>query len=572
MVDLSLSGIGSTLFNTRNYGAVNVGSPAPAPLVLFDPAVIFSPTGRLEWVTNPTSGTLFRPTDDVYFLIGRRDLMYDAVVGSAPQAKDIVFQNLSPVPNPANVAPTPAENFWLTIGAQTGQVSVTEIGRHIQDYQNQTGNMLTTYDLHTSSTSSLAGDGNPNSRLRTRRPVFRPAGHERGRKVAMNLERLFQPLTPNPGPPHPHRGITLMEVLISMGVLAVGLMGVAALIPAGRHEIALGTRLEYASLVGRSAFRDMEIRGFLKPGTTGGTSYWIDGSGNPMWAPAAGQPPFNYQTPFTYTVAANQVYDTNYTSGPYTNQVSVAIDPLAIYSSAGGYGNRFPYNAQNYSPATAPTSPRPLTRIAPFDLTALTPANRRAVFDSLFRSSVDLITTADTTSKDLPPHQFWFKDATTPTPNPIRRGSDGNYSWLATITSDPTKPSLGGEVTVSVAVFYKRDLSRAGAGEFIAQGVTYVAGSTAELQISNIISNTAPPQTIKGVRPGQWVLLAGTLGTDPYYSQYRWVKVFSAGPLSGGVQRLSVSGDWAAPASRTDVWIFDNVVAVYEKTMTLDLN
>ena len=76
------------------------------------------------------------------------------------------------------------------------------------------------------------------------------------------------------------RGITLMEVLISMGVLAVGLLGVAALIPAGRYQVAQGSRLEYASMVGRSALREIEVRGLLNPGGADGstsTLNWVDG-------------------------------------------------------------------------------------------------------------------------------------------------------------------------------------------------------------------------------------------------------------------------------------------------------
>ena len=61
------------------------------------------------------------------------------------------------------------------------------------------------------------------------------------------------------------RGISLLEVLISMFVLAVGLMGVAALIPAGQHEIVEAAKLDNAAMLGRAAFRDMQVRGYLNP-------------------------------------------------------------------------------------------------------------------------------------------------------------------------------------------------------------------------------------------------------------------------------------------------------------------
>ena len=60
-------------------------------------------------------------------------------------------------------------------------------------------------------------------------------------------------------------GITLLEVLISMGVLLIGLMGVGAMIPAGRYEIMQGVKTDYATTVGRAAFRDLKARGYLNP-------------------------------------------------------------------------------------------------------------------------------------------------------------------------------------------------------------------------------------------------------------------------------------------------------------------
>src|ERR1041385_9577308 len=66
------------------------------------------------------------------------------------------------------------------------------------------------------------------------------------------------------------RGVTLLEVLISIGIMAVGLMGRMSLIPLGRMELAEADRFDNCSSVGRAAFRDLTVHGYLRP------EMWVD--------------------------------------------------------------------------------------------------------------------------------------------------------------------------------------------------------------------------------------------------------------------------------------------------------
>jgi hypothetical protein len=326
----------------------------------------------------------------------------------------------------------------------------------------------------------------------------------------------------------------LLEVLISIFVLAVGLLSVAALIPAGRHEIAQGSRLEYASMIGRSAFRDLKIRGMLNPlawqNAQGGTAIW-----DPM-------PP---HLPFKY--------------GPFnrTAHVGVVVDPLGAHA---GYANDFP--------DVPPSAGLRLRRITMPAFAA------REVADSVFRSNVDLITEENTNS-NLPPLQYSFKDATG---NAARRASDGNYTWLATIVSDQNTPALTTKLTVSVAVFYKRDLSSAGTGEYAvsvqpssttASGIGLGGG---DVRLIGLAPN-------KSMRPGDWMMLAGRrTATKPPPSRvidiYRWYRVVSAGNKNGNQQNVTLAGtDWDPTMLQGDTaaYLLDNIVAVYEKNMTLEV-
>jgi hypothetical protein len=356
------------------------------------------------------------------------------------------------------------------------------------------------------------------------------------------------------------RGISLLEVLISMFVLAVGLLGVAALIPAGHHEIAQGSRLEYASMIGRSAFRDLKVRGMLTPGNWDGTYYWRLQNGNPAWAPTGPDDP----QPFVV-------------NGAKSAHVAFALDPLGI---ANGFSGRFPHNPGMLRPF--------LTRIAPMDMTT-DPATAAALMDTVFRSSVDLITAENTTNRDLPPEQLIFTEnaGVVSTLRPslfgggdtfLRRASEGNYSWLATIVSDHSHTALSGTVTVSVAVFHKRDLSTAGAGEIAATAsVIGSPGTTGSIGLGggDVTINGITPAS-KVIRPGEWIMLAGRrlISSTQRYDYFRWYRVVSAGKKSGFSQRVSLAGtDWDPElfntAFGTSAFVFDNIVAVYEKNVTL---
>lgn len=137
----------------------NIGDVPDAPYVPFDPQIIFSPSGRLDYVTLG-GGVLARPTDPVFLLMGRRELMFD--VTNRGVAEDIVFQNLGPIPAAgATTPPPPAENFWVTIGYQSGLVTVSEVAPNFQDYENNSGLLTTLEDV-----INLTLNGNPTA------PIF----------------------------------------------------------------------------------------------------------------------------------------------------------------------------------------------------------------------------------------------------------------------------------------------------------------------------------------------------------------------------------------------------------------
>lgn len=63
----------------------------------------------------------------------------------------------------------------------------------------------------------------------------------------------------------PRPAISLIEVLISMGILSLGLLGVAAIFPVGGHYLATGDTYDRADAVAQAALADAAARGWLNP-------------------------------------------------------------------------------------------------------------------------------------------------------------------------------------------------------------------------------------------------------------------------------------------------------------------
>ena len=61
------------------------------------------------------------------------------------------------------------------------------------------------------------------------------------------------------------RGITLMEVLISLGILSVGLLSILSLVPAGRSQAVKATVYDQATFTANNALAAIVARGFLDP-------------------------------------------------------------------------------------------------------------------------------------------------------------------------------------------------------------------------------------------------------------------------------------------------------------------
>lgn len=382
------------------------------------------------------------------------------------------------------------------------------------------------------------------------------------------------------------RGISLLEVLISMFVLLFGLMGVAAVFPVGNHYAGKGEQYDRGAALTEAGFAELKARGMLKP------ELWLyadDPTGTevspltgaiPGAAPArnfrySARSPVVIQHPYTANSGQFNVTDTGTRPG-YT----FVIDP---FGAAAGLADAnittgldvFPYvdfSTSNldgvlnnvmppawrtsglpgtYWPIRRVTLPAP-DQAAPANTTSVIPLNE-AVAETIFRLHDD-VTTELPAAADRPGVQQWRAIDQTSTPDPkkpwqhtlLARNYTGSYSWFATIAPttleginalQPIHPRFGSELyEVSVAVCHKRNPLPSADSERTISAQINVGN---ELVIYDANAEVVSAAADK-LRAGNWIAIAGVhQGTGQFLM--KWYKVLSIDDETAENQRLDAS-------------------------------
>jgi prepilin-type N-terminal cleavage/methylation domain-containing protein len=361
------------------------------------------------------------------------------------------------------------------------------------------------------------------------------------------------------------RGLTLLEVLISVFIMAIGLMSLAALIPLGQTQVQDGVRADVASAVGRAAYRDLQVRGYLDASKwrnhmiAANSAYAYDMDRLEVTARPTNPPPF----PTTGEIPEQYIPSGN----PLDWGNSVCIDPLFISRAAmlapGGVlannwrGRKFPYElgndpdpqATDADPDTIdgfgdyPNPPRMQRLNIDFSTDA---AGQFAAADRIFTWQDDLIFNVpeDQGLRALvQPLKAGIigsdgKFQGTPTPVDVRQAATGDYSWMFTITPDPSEvvqPTSGQRTyTVSTVVFHKRNLAPPADAIADREGLPPtermlyadfhsslgMGGGEVRLRLpahagDNDKANQPENSDFPNIRPGQWIMLcAWTPGPD----------------------------------------------------------
>jgi hypothetical protein len=358
------------------------------------------------------------------------------------------------------------------------------------------------------------------------------------------------------------RGITLTEVLISMGILTIGLLGVAALFPVGSYYLQKGETADRGSALAQAAFNDVVARGMLNP------EHWI--VWRDAWMPGdvatTPIPDFNqmFVRPFAKTLRTLKTSLTITTSPsaiPFATIRKIlelehgsvfVIDPVGIASvaeldSISGAPVKDP-SKREYPGIVFPASasrvlfPTSLTNWPPqwhpwIDNTSHGPDARWPIRRVTFRQAIvaspffkplspavagRMLSTTDDLALELPDAQdqpaiqrWELANLSGPgTLDPLARQSRGDYSWIVTVapTSADARDALATDPAahnyeVSVVVFHKRPVE--------ATSPTDVDGvlANAELLINNERSVNAKIIST-GLSGGEVLLTRVTPGTS----------------------------------------------------------
>jgi hypothetical protein len=408
-----------------------------------------------------------------------------------------------------------------------------------------------------------------------RDPLFKP----NGQLTTNNGQRPS--LAPRSSLLAPRRAITLTEVLISLGILTIGLLGVAALFPVGSYYMQKGEIADRASAIAQAAFNDAIARGMLNP------TAWR------MYSPFASPgTPAAYTQPFQSALAQLiQQQVTAGTSAAARNRVinqqfgSVyVIDPLAADGSTtdptthlqASYAQTFPFNASisgyewsvlGWWPWTPSGALGSMPKWPVLRLTLPQSGGQPLVTDvarKIFSTSDDLA--LDVPAKASQPSiQRW--DISTIDLNgdgnsnndPLARQSRGDYSWFASVVPSSTaaRDALATDPSafdyeVSVVVCYKRvidDFSSALTGgtpvpserltraSIVSTGLN--GGQVLLTQTDNDkIGSTLFPDPFAALKTGQWIALCGpdpgSTNDAPRFA-FRWYRVLAIEKEPNGI-------------------------------------
>ena len=409
------------------------------------------------------------------------------------------------------------------------------------------------------------------------------------------------------------RGVSLLEVLIAIFVVAFGLLGIAAVIPLGRITIFETAKADRCGAAGRAALREIRTRRMLDPFSAhpNDPQGWVDPQGRSVIDLVYSDPSFSGLSGFCLdplllaTVGAPGMVEES------TAKNLLLFPSMSVIQKA--VGNSYNEVAMRRMSLNCVTGTFGNRRIPVPDL-----ANRIFswhddwVLDTpaMQERPRQMFTFNTGQVRELPYRTGALTPALADTTFPLVRETDANYTWMATISpnmgeiaaamvaatntrSAQAFASTLRSYVVSAVVYYRRNLREPTANDetptervlrvqraVLGKGM---GGGNLLLTLDAALSEDQKEKWLN-IAPGDWLLLCGrhrvkaASGAEYSYPLQAWYRVLSASTAFAGPdsRAVTVTGpDWEVPVAQTDLLMAvlpTNVVGVYTTVVDLDMS
>ena len=382
-------------------------------------------------------------------------------------------------------------------------------------------------------------------------------------------------------------GVTILEVLFSIGIVVIGILGIASLLPLAARSANDSNEAAEGNAYARKFYVDFVTRGFNQSG---------------RWLWYNDQRTSNRYAPFdnTSTVPTNTSVGSVRTAG----RQAICIDPGFLtdattletingstFPSSQPYRpGLFPYYQDNFDPTSPPVSSASflsvdnarLLRVTLSDATSSLPYSAKLV-ESLFFSRDDISIAVDEKDRSAVPSRIFDGSLS-------KSLATTQYSWLATLCPrepGPNEPlKFENKYTLSVVVLHRRNRAffapTGNLVDLVPQGErlcsvnapsNFVGGSGGRV---TLVANQAFDDSVAS---GDWLMLAKYLSPAPPRAIVcRWYRVIGTvddnefvPPAGTWAKSVILDGpDWNfSTGSPTQATLVDGVATVLERVISL---
>ncbi len=333
-------------------------------------------------------------------------------------------------------------------------------------------------------------------------------------------------------------GISLLEVLISIGVIALGIFGVATLIPVAQFKVAEGTALDRIAAFGPSAAAEFRIRNMGSPNN------WV-------------------VSPFAnIKIAASTPGESSDNSGVLSK--GFVIDPLGVIQ---GRQLFFPSPPTGVQPSNAlQQMPWLMPRLNLTNTFTSNPLVNERLAQKIFYLGDDVDFDRPDEQEKQPRRQYFIDSSTG---RPVSTVPGAQLSWFATLSPVATPGVTSDEFVLSIVICKGRTPE----SQFIEQTEHDVAVQPTNFPGEIVVANDP---LVSELKPGDWILVAKSNAPNSATTWvYRWTQVIGTSDEDTdkltGERTFSISNDdiIIRPNETGRIFFVTGVESIFERTIRI---